>query len=136
MKKITFILSLFVFFFVTSADAQIYVLRSSAGALDTVANSGTVTMTARVPGDGARVAIQATFAKVSGTPGGTAILYGTIDGVHWAQISADTLTVTNVTSGSKIWVIEGHPCTSYQVKWTGSGTSQYAVSGQVLRRLK
>lgn len=136
MKKIIFVLSLFAFFFVTSADAQIYVLRSSAGAVDSVTNTGSVTMTARVPGDGARVAIQATFVKGSGTPGGIAILYGTVDGVHYAQISTDTLTVTNVTSGSKIWVIEGHPCTSYQVKWTGSGTSQYAVSGQVLRRLK
>ena len=138
MKKFLMIMFSFALLLIfNGADAQIYKLRTNAGALfDTVTNTGTVTMTARVPGDGTGISVQVNTEKVDGTPAGTAKLYGTVDGSNYVQIATDTLAVQNVANGSKIWVISGHPYTSYRVVVTGTGTSNYIVTGEVLRRLK
>lgn len=101
--------------------------------LDTVSNTGVVTMTSKVvPGSAFTSTISHTFTKLTGTVAGTAILQGSINGVDFVSASSTSYTVTDVASQSTSWVITGKPYLYYRVQTTGSGTSTYTVKGQVL----
>lgn len=64
-------------------------------AIDTLTNTDTARMVAKINGSNTVVSIQATYTKISGTSATNVFVQGSLDGVNYVPIS-DTLTITNV----------------------------------------
>lgn len=124
------ILSILLVFFGLSSFAQ--VVNFSGG--DTVVNSASVSMTYNLKNSFANFAIQVQATKVSGTVGGSCVLYGSLDGSFYNAIGADTLTLTNVASQSHIWNDAPAKYPYYKVTCTGSGTMAAIVDVDALGR--
>ena len=80
------------------------------------------------------IAIQAVITKISGTVAGTAILKGSLDGINYEAIGADTLTLTNQITNTHIWTENGDKYLYYMIKVTGSGTMGASFKGWFLGR--
>lgn len=138
MKKLLFIAALFISvgsFAQGTSIAQGLYSNPASGVqlLDTVTNTGVVTMTSKiVAGAPYTTTISHTFTKLTGTAAGTAILLGSINGVDFESASSTSYTVTDVATQSTSWVLSYKPYLYYRVQITGSGTSTYTVKGQVL----
>lgn len=103
--------------------------------LDTITNTGVVTMSSKiVVGNPSVTTVLATYTKLTGTVAGTAKLLGSINGTDWTSASSTSYTVTDVASQSTSWTLTGSPFLYYRVETTGSGTSTYTVKGQVFTR--
>ena len=156
MKKLFSILVLAVAL-ITSATAQQTGTAVNMTSLDSsltqahVANTAAVTMFTKVSNAWDVASIQLIETKVSGTVGGTAILVGSNDGVNFVNIcrpsvaasslqlrTTDSLTSTDVTTNTKIWVLSNKPdamgnptiCVPYQyigIKKTGTGTMNSTI---------
>lgn len=133
MKKVLFSLLLTLFAVVAFAQSTEVILRDESGAaIDTVTNTTTGYLQARILAPVQAVGIQAVLTKLSGTTGGSVKVFGSIDGVNFAQISSDTLAAANVASQTKIFKIEQPAFTFFRVVYTGAGTHSTTISAKAL----
>lgn len=126
MKKILFALTLL--FATAAAFAQTTMTASSA----TNTNAVTQTHTTSLRGAATNydvITIQAVGTKVSGTPAGTVIIYGSLDGTNYVAIGADTMTITNTASQTHVWTFDKTRYAYYQaaVATTGTQVSTWAL---------
>lgn len=78
-----------------------------------------------------QVSFQAKVTKLSGTVAGYAYLQASNDGTNYSTIS-DSLTLTNVTTNTKIFVVSGNQYYYYRLKFEGSGTMSALIYGYCL----
>lgn len=125
MKRI-FYLVVMMFAFVA---IQAQTLTTWTKSTDTLANSTTVNLTMSVRGSYDHAVFQTVATKVSGTPGGSAKLYGSVDGTNYHAIraAADTLALANVTTNSKIWEMDSIKYPYYKIVYTGHATTFKAI---------
>lgn len=142
MRKLFLILTFCVL--ALGASAQInYDLKSIYSlTLDTVTNSGVVTMTsARVPAAGAlNTLVYVSVTKISGTVGGTLTLMGSVDGTNFKALTAiesqtalATITASDANS-TYGWRLNGNHYPYLRVSWTGTGTMAASFTAKVLTR--
>jgi hypothetical protein len=97
-------------------------------AVDTTAASTVKKQVLNATGYWDDLIIQAGLIKISGTPTGSAKLYGGIDGVNFpyqiAKTAGDTLAVTNKASQYYVWDVGASNFPYYQVVYTPTGTTQ------------
>jgi hypothetical protein len=120
---------------------------------DTATNTGTAYVQTRVRGWYNTVSIQAVATKISGTAAGTITLQGSLDGTNFVTVPTNylfdvtgqepykvdgtaTLTVTNVTTSTKIFTVIGSPFQYYRLGYTGSGTMVVRLRGYMLPNKK
>jgi len=77
------------------------------------------------------LSVQIRVTKISGTVAGTAILSASNDGVNYVAIGSDTLTLTDVTTNTKIWPLTNANYLYYKVTVTGSGTMTASIHGKL-----
>lgn len=166
MKKLTSILIIAMAFIAcqisaqqTGTDARLASLDSSLTTAH-VANTATVTMFVKVANAWDVASIQLVETKVSGTVAGTAVLVGSNDGVNFVNVcrpsvaantlqsrATDTLTSTNVTTNTKLWVWSnkadpmGNPTVCFPYKYigiqkVGSGTMNSTIKGYAVFKHK
>lgn len=104
---------------------------SMTGSGATITNTATVSCSTNVQNTHDNVSVQVTVTKTSGTIAGSAILFGSVDGINYNAIGVDTLTLTNVTTNTKIWAFTNANYFYYKVSVTGSGT----MAGTVIAKL-
>lgn len=129
--------------------ASVNMLSDIDATSDTVANSGTGYVEYRVRGWYNTVSIQAVATKISGTAAGTVTLQGSLDGTNFVTVPTNylfdvtgqepykvdgtaTLTVTDVTTSTKIFTVIGSPFQYYRLSYTGSGTMSVRLRGYLL----
>lgn len=118
--------------FAFSVQSQSYApLLTNSG--DTVVNTATVTLGGlKVPNAASSVSVQVVNTKISGTVAGKSYFQASNDGTTWVKL--DSLTNTNQTTNSKIFVDAPAKYLWYQVSNTGSGTMSYRTYGYGLIR--
>jgi hypothetical protein len=75
----------------------------------------------------ASIGIQPVVTKATGTMAGTAIVYGSLDGVNFVSIG-DTLTLTNVTTNTGIFTHANPVWTYFQLRVGGATTVTATVA--------
>ncbi len=136
--------------YLTNTTNSVFSMKSTYGLTsDTVANTATNTLVARMQQWAERITIQAVVTKISGTAAGTVTLQGSNDGTNFVTVNTGyltndvttapfttggtaTLTVTNVTTTTKIFVVRGSPYEYYRLSYTGSGTMSCSLKGYLL----
>ncbi|SEW01993.1 hypothetical protein SAMN05428988_1319 [Chitinophaga sp. YR573] len=98
----------------------------------TLTNAATVNLSFNGIGSGLKT-IQVAALKVSGTVAGSAYIQATVDGVNWLSVT-DTLTLTNVTTNTKVWTFTATNYNSYRAVFTGSGSMAATITAALLRR--
>jgi len=128
-------------------------LSDISGTSDTATNSGTSYVTTRVRGWYNTISIQAVATKISGTAAGTVTLQGSLDGTNFVTVPTNylydvtgqepykvdgtaTLTVTDVTTSTKIFTVIGSPFQYYRLSHTGTGTMAVRLRGYLLPNKK
>lgn len=105
-------------------------------ALDTVTNTGVRSQVLRSPGFANVVTIVATVTEISGTTAGAIHLFGSLDGVGYAEI--DTTKVFSpadiTTAQSYAWHVNPSQFTYYKTTYTGAGTMAAKVAVGLLKR--
>lgn len=100
------------------------------GSTDTVTDTEVDSLTYTVLTNNlSKVGVQYTATKISGTVAGTAILYGSLDGINFNVLELDTFTNANVTTNTHIWVVTNPIYKRYKVVVTGSGTMAARIYG-------
>lgn len=128
--------------------SSVFNLKSTYGyTSDTVTNGATNSILLRVQGNYKTVSIQAVVTKLSGTAAGTVTLQGSNDGTNYETVATRYLrsvapystsfgtathTVTNVTTNTKIFVLNKSPYAYYKLSYTGSGTMSCTLKGYML----
>lgn len=124
-------------------------LNSTGGTTATITNTATAYVGVQVKQWYSTVSIQALVHKTSGTVAGTVTLQGSNDGTNFVTVNTGyitndittapfttgggaTLTATNVTDKSKIFVVRGSPYEYYRLSYTGSGTMVATLKGFVV----
>ena len=111
----------------------------------TVTNTATALLDLQVQGTYKAVSIQPIVTKQSGTAAGTVTLQGSNDGINFVTVStqylrstlpyssgqAATLSVSDVTTSTGIFVLIGNPYNYYRLSYTGSGTMVTTIKGYV-----
>lgn len=140
MKKIVAIVCLFVAM-VAASESKAQVQTMTSATTYSVVDTGTINLGLKLNEPWATVSIQYIGTKVSGTVGGTAKLWGSIDGTNYVLapnlMFKDTLnayTNTDVTTNTKIWVVDRSPYLYYRVAVAGTGTMVATVAAYVLPR--
>lgn len=117
--------------------------------LDTVTNTATKSVYYQVQNWYQDVSLQVVVTKLSGTAAGTVTLQGSVDGTNFATVSTAylvniasaapyttgggaTLTVTNQTTNTKIFTLNGSPYQYYRLSYTGSGTMSCTIKGYLM----
>lgn len=101
---------------------------------DTVTNTGTVTLSGRVTGNGT-LAVQVSVLEISGTTAGTLTLMGSIDNVTYTAIDTTTFSPSDVTTPqSFVWMKADSYFPYYRVSYTGSGTMAATVKAKAIVR--
>lgn len=119
--------------------AQTDMITASYGnTLDTVSNTGTKVLYAKVKGYKETITAIVTLTRISGTLGGTLKPVVSSDGVTWydatgATASDTAYTVTNSASQGKQFTFK-RGFVYYGLQWTGTGTMSGSFSGQLLAR--
>jgi hypothetical protein len=105
---------------------------------DTITNTGTDYVSLTLNGWYQTVSIQVRCTKLSGTIAGTVTLQGSNDGTNFVTVNtaytqgvSSTLTCTNQTTNTKVFVVIGAPYKYYRLSWTGSGTMAGTLRGYV-----
>ena len=128
MRKIIIVLSLLI---TTNAFAGISNMVSDYGNnSDTATNTGTAYVQITANNSYAQASFQVVVTKISGTAAGTVILYGSLDGTNFNAIGADTLTNTNVTTNTHVFILTYNPYKYYRAVLTGSGTMVCTISAK------
>lgn len=99
----------------------------------TVTNTGTDTMTALIPGYSEATGIQLVVTKTSGTVGGVARLYGSIDGTNYVA-TGDTLALADAAVNTIIWIKAVPVYVNYRIRTTGAGTMVATTSAKAVQR--
>jgi hypothetical protein len=128
MKKYSLIFMLCLMFSATFAQNAVTTMTGSADTLtDTEVDYVTITPTIYYE----QVSFQAKVTKISGTVAGYAYLQASNDNTNFSTIS-DSLTLTNVTTNTKIFVVSGNQFMYYRLKFEGSGTMAAKIYGYCL----
>lgn len=98
---------------------------------DTATNSGTAYVDLQLAKVYGQISVQAVVTKISGTVAGNVLLQGSLDGTNFKDISTDTLSNTDVTTNTKIWVVDNNPYSYYRLLLTGSGTMSASIKGSL-----
>ena len=105
----------------------------------TVTNTGTGTVVMQVANQYDVTSIQVVCAKTSGTIGGTVTLQGSNDGTNYVTVNTSyisggsaTLSCSNVSINTRMFIITGSPYRYYRLSWTGSGTMAGKLYGYIL----
>jgi hypothetical protein len=105
----------------------------------TVTNSGTGTVSIQVKNQYEVSTIQVVCSKTSGTIGGTVTLQGSNDGTNYVTVNTSyisggsaTLSCSNVSINTRMFIITGSPYRYYRLSWTGSGTMAGKLYGYIL----
>lgn len=102
---------------------------------DTVVNTAVKTQTLAISAVNNRVSVQVDLTKISGTAGGVVRLFASNTGVKYVRIvPTDSLTMTDVATKSKIFVITEPIYSYYQVQYTGAGTMSVKLNSQAVWR--
>lgn len=120
-----------------SLKAQTGYLLSSTGhaSTDTLTNAGTVSQLKQITGYHKVLSIQTTITKVTGTPAGTVVLYGSLDGTTYDTIpGTERFTITNVATQTIIWPLGESRYVYYKVVTAGSGTQSSRVKSYYILR--
>jgi hypothetical protein len=100
---------------------------------DTIVNTANDTVYQNVLGTYETVALQAVVTKLSGTVTTTfAYIQGSIDGTNYVNLNTDTLTCTQQTTNTKVWVIENSNYTWLRIIFDGGGTQSSIVHGYLI----
>lgn len=95
---------------------------------DTISNAVTKTQYASITGFQNIVSIQTTLTKLSGTTAGVAYLYGSLDNITYVRLVPDSLILGNVTTQSKLWLIQPSSVQYYQVRVVPTGTQSTKIA--------
>lgn len=103
---------------------------------DTVTNTGTSYLQITLNNYYEKIEFQPVITKVSGTAAGTVTLQGSIDGTNYVTVSSDyssarTLSVSNTTTNTALFVVTSSPYKYYRLSYTGSGTMVCTMRGFV-----
>lgn len=79
------------------------------------------------------VGIQPVITKATGTMAGTAVLYASLDGTNYVS-TGDTLTLTNVTTNTTIWIKTNPVYSKYLIKIGGATTVTGTASAKIIGR--
>lgn len=143
MKKLIF--ALFALVLSVGANAQIDMLSSTSGTLDSVTNTEVSTLTARNAGIKTQTSPKSTVfvikvTKISGTVGGTISLQGSLDGTNFSSLNTvetqTALATITASDASAVynWRVDGNPFTYYRVRWAGTGTMVASFSAKMFSR--
>ncbi len=146
MKEIFILFTAIIFCLsLTVATAQTYQMTGVYTTGDTVVNTAAKSCSLKVVKSYKQVSIQAVVTKISGTVGGSIILYGTVDGTNYVAVDSSLIqtrsypypsfTPTNVASQSKVWIINNSPYLWFKLTYTGTGTMSATLKGYMLPRL-
>ena len=123
-----------------NASAQMFTMGGSNGS---VVNTATAYNTLEVSGSYETVSIQTVITKVSGTVAGTVTLQGSNDGVNYETFDTNyvstatvTFTPTNVTTNSKIWLMNRNPYLFFRIKYVGTGTMSATMTSYLVAKSK
>lgn len=109
MKK--FLLIAFIICAGFTASAQQSITPSKA----ITTNADTSYMNVTITGYNDVASFQVVQAKTSGTVAGTAYLQGSLDGVNYLNIGADSLTFADQAINTQIWTVTTSPYTFYRI---------------------
>lgn len=103
---------------------------------DTITNSGTGYVELPLTNYYEKVAVQAVVTKLSGTAGGTVTLQGSNDGTNYVTMSssytdARTLSVSNTTTNTAMFIITSCPYKYVRLSYTGTGTMSCTLKGYI-----
>lgn len=119
MKHLKFILFFgFLLIVCGITNAQTAETFTNSGA--TITNAGTVNLTYKVKTPVTTLAFQVVNAKTSGTIAGKTYLQASVDGTNY--VSIDSLTNTDKTTNSKLFLQNPPGYKFYRFSWTGTGT--------------
>lgn len=122
MKRITvFLLSAAILLFSIPAKSQITLTPSSATNTNAVTQTHLATLGGEINNFDI-MTLQVIGTKVSGTPAGTVVVYGSIDNSNYVAIGADTLTIANQTTNSHYWYFTKTLYKYYKVAVVTTGT--------------
>ena len=115
--------------------AQTTMTASSATNTNAVSQTHTTALSGEI-NNYDNITIQVVGTKVSGTPAGSAKLYGSIDGTNYQLITtaADTLAIANQTTNSYFWNIDKTRYKYYKVTVTTTGTQVSTWAAYLLGR--
>lgn len=129
MKKVLFLL-IMLFSTLSFSQGVVTAMKSNYNLVsDTAVNSGTAYVDLQVQKVNSYITAQAVVTKISGTVGGNVFLQGSLDGTNFKNVGADTLTNTDQTTNTKIFVLDGNPYLYYRLLLTGSGTMSATIKG-------
>lgn len=128
MKRILFLLTLFAV--VSATQAQSTFRQTTSNPTGAIINTASDTMFIQVNKDYTSVGIQPVITKATGTMAGTAVLYGSLDGVNYVA-AGDTLTLTNSTVNSAVWSLT-NPTYSYYRIIVGGATTVTGTASAIL----
>lgn len=134
MKKYILIFSLLISV-VLGASAQFTVgVKMPQATTDSIKTGAlTVTKYLTLQGGCQSVSIATVVTKVSGTIAGKVYIAGTVDGTNYTA-ALDSMTLSNVTTNHKIFLITGNPYWKYKIWGVGSGTMNGVLTAWYLVR--
>ena len=134
MKKFIFFFSLMLCAFIAEAQLQPVTFTRTLNQ-DTIIDTGTAIVQARVYGGWDSGAFQVVNTKISGTVAGYTLFEGSVDGANY--VTLDTLFNTNVTTNTKIFLDTPPRYLWYRFRSVGSGTMRAKTSAvAALKRSK
>lgn len=121
---------------VRSSKTNKSMLSSYSLTTDTATNTGTTYLQITLSNYYEKVSFQPVVTKVSGTAAGTVTLQGSVDGTNYVTVntsysSAQTMSVTNVTTSTALLTVTSSPYRYYRLSYTGSGTMVCTLRGYV-----
>jgi hypothetical protein len=135
MKKVLFIIGL-MFAVCFAANAQFASGKQLPGVTTDSIKTGALVVTKYISLSGGYIStsVQVNVSKVSGTPAGSVKIYGSVDGTNYVLASTDTLAISNIALGTKIWTITNAPYSKLKVVGTGTGTMKAILDTWYLAR--
>jgi len=103
-------------------------------ATDTVTNTTVLYQYAITQGSNIHATFQSLFTKVTGTPAGTIVLQGSIDGVNWSGTLGSSFTITDVATQVATFTVIPSAYQYYRIVVTPSGTQSSRINTKVLVR--
>jgi len=103
-------------------------------ATDTVTNTTVLYQYAILQGSNIHATFQSLFTKVTGTPAGTIVLQGSIDGVNWSGTLGSSFTITDVATQVATFTVVPSQYQYYRIVVTPSGTQSSRINTKVLVR--
>lgn len=102
---------------------------------DTIVNGAAVSKVIPISAGYSGIAIQPVITKISGTVGGTVVIWGSLDGVNYKSLATLIASMANQTTNTDVYTLATAPYTYLKVVSTGTGTMSAKVRiYYVLRR--